>query len=522
MAPTRTSLVTASLCVSQFVVTYANSCITAALPTIAVELNISDANIQWPIIAFSIAYGGFLVLFGRIADQFGKKRMQLVGLAWSLIWALVAVFSRNEIMLDIAMAMQGLGAAIGIPAALGIMSVIHTTEQSRNAAISFFGAMNPLGAVSGIILGAVFTQTVGWRYMFFVPLALEALALVVGALSIPASVDHHLQNPVKSEESSLEGTSQEQDVDNGGSQTKGRVNGLGAVLITAGFTLLTFALAGGPVAPDSYKTSYIIAAFLLAALSLIAYVLLEFKFAKNPLVPRTFWKIPGMPLLMAMALVVQMSFFSLATYCTFFFQRVYLETPLTAALHFVPIAIMGFIVATLSGYIFTHVRNLFALIVFGSCLLAAACAIFGTAGVDTSYWVHPFPGLILSVTGFELIFNSLSIKIITAVPPSDRAIAGAMFNTCVQLGQALTLSIAVAVVSTATDGYADPTSPQALAAGYGRVLLMDCGFAVAAGLLACFEWVRSARTGAAGPTSARKDEDVVLGESNDEGVVEGK
>ncbi|KXS16056.1 MFS general substrate transporter [Gonapodya prolifera JEL478] len=159
MAPSaQTTLVTASLCVTQVVVTYGNTCITAALPTIANELNISEANIQWPLIAFSIAFGGFLILFGRIADLFGRKRMTLVGLAWTFCWCLVASFSRNEIMLDIAMAMQGLGAAMSIPAAMGIISVIHTTEQSRNAAISFFGAMNPLGAVSGILIGAAFTE----------------------------------------------------------------------------------------------------------------------------------------------------------------------------------------------------------------------------------------------------------------------------------------------------------------------------------------------------------------------------
>ncbi|KXS15826.1 MFS general substrate transporter [Gonapodya prolifera JEL478] len=253
--------------------------------------------------------------------------MTLFGLGWSLLWSLITVFSRNEIMLDIAMAMQGLGAAISIPAELGIISAIdHPKEQSRNAAISFVGAMNPLGSVIGIILGAVFTQRIGWRYMFFVPLALEALAMVVIVLTVPASVDQHdFQKPMKSEGSDAEGSA----ADVAGKWTKcekGRVNGLGAVFITAGFTFLTVGLAGGPVATNGYSTPYIIVVFILAALSLIAYVLLEFKFAKNPLIL----------LLMAMTLVVQMSFFAFATYSTFFFQRVYLETPLIAAVRFQP------------------------------------------------------------------------------------------------------------------------------------------------------------------------------------------
>ncbi|KXS16057.1 MFS general substrate transporter [Gonapodya prolifera JEL478] len=492
MPPPRTTLATAALCVTQFVVTYANSCITAALPTAARELNISEANLQWPIITFSIAFGGFLILFGRIADLFGKKRTTLVGLAWSLCWCLVASFSRNEIMLDIAMAMQGLGAAMSIPAAMGIISIIHTTEDARNAALSIFGAMNALGAVSGILMGAVFTQTVGWRNMFYVPLGLEATAFVIGALAIPSTADFKIEPEDSKPADDLDESPENQNAADVPHQESGRVNVVGAVLITAGFTLLTFALSGGAIAPNGYGSSYIVVAFLFGALCLVGFLTFDIKFAKNPLIPRAFWKAPGMPVLMVMTITAEMSFFSLVTYCTFFFQRVYLDTPLIAALHFLPIAVTGAFVASMCGFIFTRVSNLSYVFTFGSCCLLTACALFGTTDVDTSYWARPFPSLILAVGGFELIFNSLAIKIVTGAPPSERSIAGAIFNACSQLGEALTLSIAIPLVTGAVERFEDPTSPQALAAGYSRVLFLDAGLAGLTGLLACVFWVQSA------------------------------
>lgn len=151
-----------SVCLAQFIVAFSNSSVLMALPTIAREFGLSSGNLEWPIISFNLSFGALLILSGRVADMFGRRRVLVFGLVWLGIWAIVIGFSKTEVLLNVSRAMQGVGAAINVPACIGVLATYFSDQRRRNLALSFFGAMNPLGFIVGSILGGVITKTVSW------------------------------------------------------------------------------------------------------------------------------------------------------------------------------------------------------------------------------------------------------------------------------------------------------------------------------------------------------------------------
>ncbi|HLB17857.1 MAG TPA: MFS transporter, partial [Gaiellaceae bacterium] len=195
------------------------SIVNVALPSIARSLHFSRENLQWVITAYSIAFGGFLLLAGRAADLLGRRRVFMVGVALFTLASLVCGLAQSEGMLIVARAVQGLGGAIITPAALSIVMTSFEEGTERNKALGIWGALGGSGAAVGVLAGGVLTKYLGWEWIFFVNVPVGATVLALTPRIVP--------------ESKREGAERSYDA-------------LGAVLVSGGLALLVYSISRAP------------------------------------------------------------------------------------------------------------------------------------------------------------------------------------------------------------------------------------------------------------------------------------
>src|SRR6187399_3445213 len=192
------------------------SIVNVALPSISRALNFSRENLQWVITAYSIAFGGFLLLAGRAADLLGRRRVFMVGVALFTAASLVCGLANSEGVLIASRAVQGLGAAIVSPAALAIVTTCFREGAERNKALGIWGAVGGSGAAVGVLLGGILTKYLGWEWIFFVNVPVGALVLALTPRIVP--------------ESRREGAERHYDA-------------LGAVLVSGGLALFVYTIS---------------------------------------------------------------------------------------------------------------------------------------------------------------------------------------------------------------------------------------------------------------------------------------
>ncbi|KAF4568237.1 hypothetical protein EYR40_010365 [Pleurotus pulmonarius] len=267
-----------------------NTSVAIALPTIGAALNIEEAQLQWLVSAYSLSSGCLLILFGRLADLHGRKRTFLAGSIWLAAWTLGCGFAQTEIELDVLRGLQGVGVAASIPASLGILAHAFPPGTLRSIAFATFAAGAPLGAFTGMALGAVMTQLSAptWRSNFFLSTGLTVLYTALGWYAIdddePSSSAQRGDTKSKwsllrfgrstrdasaanSVEEKPRQSHQPSTVEEGEEEDR-RVDWLGAFLVTAGLVLIVFVLSDGEVAPRQWATSYIIALLVIGCLFL--------------------------------------------------------------------------------------------------------------------------------------------------------------------------------------------------------------------------------------------------------------
>src|SRR5579862_1222201 len=175
----RRSLILLLLCAVQFMVVLDVSIVNVALPTIKTALHFSDANLQWVVSAYTLTFGGFLMLGSRTADLLGRRRLFLVGLALFSAASLACGLSQGEGQLIAFRAIQGLGAAIIAPASLSLLTTTFAEGEERNRALGIWGAIAGAGGAVGVLLGGILVDKVGWQWIFFinVPVGAAVVAL---------------------------------------------------------------------------------------------------------------------------------------------------------------------------------------------------------------------------------------------------------------------------------------------------------------------------------------------------------
>ena len=408
------------LALAQFMVVLDISIVNVALPSIQTAFHMSQTSLQWIVTAYTLTFGGFLLLGGRNADLFGRRRTFLVGVTVFTIASLADGLAQSGGMLIVFRAIQGLSAAYMSPAALSIILVTYREGHERNVALSVWGAVAAGGAAVGVLVGGIFTQYLGWRWNFFINVPVGIFVIITALRILPL-------HESESEHRSLDLP--------------------GAVLVTGGLMLLVYALVKAPTLGWTEHTTLI--SFAISIAALIGFVINESR-AKYPLVPLRIFKIRNLTGANILQLCMAAGMFSIFFFTTLYLQEILGYSPVKTGFSFLIIPVIIAIAAT-------NVPRLVQKIGYRPILIVAP--LFVSAGlfwlshipVNGTFWGNVAPGMMLLALGMGSTFVSVTIAATSGVPAHEAGLASGILNTSQQVGGSLGLAVLTGIsTSTAT------------------------------------------------------------------------
>lgn len=436
----------ALLAVAQFVVVLDATIVNIALPSIGHDLHASTGTLSWVINAYVLAFGGMLLLGGRVADLFGRRRLFISGLVVFGLASLVGGLSTSATMLIIARAVQGLGAAALAPAALSLVTVLFPAGAARNKALGIWGAVTGSGSAVGVLLGGVLTTGLGWEWVLFINVPVTVLAALVALKLLP--------------ESRAPGTDRRIDL-------AGTVTGVGATLVGV-YALVQAADAGWA----SLQTIGLLA----VAVALAGAFLAVEKRVSEPLVPLGIFRGRNVRFanvtMLAVGAVIVGLFFILSLYL----QQTLDYSALQAGLSQLPLAGLLVIVAGTAGTIVEKV-GIKPVLLTGLALLTGGLVWLSQITVGGSFVVDVLGPSLLIGAGLGLAFVPLTIGSVLDADDNSYGLASGLINTSQQVGGALGLAVVTATAESITGPDGDMI---AVTHGYQIALLVAAGIAALA------------------------------------------
>ena len=455
----------AVIAVAQLMIILDGSIVNVALPHMAQELKIDQANVQWVVTAYILAFGSLLLLGGRIADYWGRKRTFVVGLLGFAAASALGGLAQSEGQMFAARGLQGMFAALLAPAALSLVTVAFTEPKERAKAFGVFGALSGAGAAIGLILGGILTDGPGWRWVMWVnvPFAIvTAIFAIVIVRESKAAGHPHFDIP-------------------------------GAALATFGLLSLVYGLSRVSSAQHGWADPLVITTLALGVILLVVFVLFERR-TDHPLLPL---RIPADPVRggsFLTFLVVGAGLTAMFLFLSFYMQRVLGYDALTTGVHFLPFSIGIILTAGIVARVLPKVGPR-PLMIGGLIVAAVGMALLLRTGTEDQYWTHVFPSLVIIPVGMAFVFIPTSSTALIGVNARDAGVASALLNTSQQVGGSIGLALLSTLAFTAqhnsvVDNGEDPSNPSAasLVAGYhvgylwGAVLLL-IGAAIAFALV---------------------------------------
>ncbi|HSW98353.1 MAG TPA: MFS transporter [Candidatus Saccharimonadales bacterium] len=445
------------LALAQFMVVLDSAIVNVALPALQHSFHLSPANLQWIVTAYTLAFGGFLLLGGRAADLYGRRKIFLAGVVVFAIVSLLDGLAVNSGMLISLRALQGLAGAFMSPAALSIVLITYKEGHERNIALSIWGAVAAGGAAVGVLLGGILTQYLGWRWNFFINVPV-AIAVLAGAWKL---VPKH-----ESEE------------------THNDLDLPGAVSVTAGLMLLVYGLVK---APTVGWTAHSTLGFLAGALALLVFFIVNEKRTKNPLMPLSIFKIRNITGANLTQMPIAAALFAIFYFTSIYIQEILHFSPVRTGFAFLPVPITIAIAATSAPKLVKKVGYKKILMV-APWIIALGLFILGHVPVQGSYFRYVLPGLVVMAVGAGFTFVSTTIAATSGVPGREAGLASGLINTAQQLGGALGLAILSGVAAASTTHFAAHSGQPvpALVHGFHTAYYTAACFAIASALVATF------------------------------------
>lgn len=420
------------------------SMIGVALPSIREDLSMSTSSLQWVVSAYVLGYGGFLLLGGRAADLFGRRRVFLFSLGVFVVASALGGLADDGTLLIITRFIKGISAAFTAPAGLSIITTSFAEGPARNKAISIYTATGATGFSLGLVFGGLMTE-IGWRWVFFLPVPVALATLLAGTRLVPREA--RFARPSRSFDLA------------------------GAVTLTAAMLLLVFTVVEAPSA--GWGSPRTLASFAGTAAILAAFVAIERRIAA-PLVRLGILRSRSLVQANLGAMALTGGWFGFQFIATLYMQQLRGWSPLETGLAIFP---GGFLVAVLAPRIAPLVMRfgITRLVTFGLASTALAYALFLPIGLDSSYTAAMLPTFLFAGLGFALAYGPLNIAGTNGVPLEEQGLASGLVSTSFQFGGALVLAIVTAVnnANTGADG-----SPQALLDGFQAAVVVSVAAAV--------------------------------------------
>ena len=451
--------------------------VNVSLPTIGRELHFSQTNLQWVVTAYALPYGGFLLLGGRAADLLGRRRMLIVGLSLFSAASLACALASTDTFLIVMRAVQGLGAAIMMPAALSIVMNMFQEGAERNKALGIWGGLAAAGATVGLITGGLLTRYAGWQYIFYLNVPIGLIALALARRVVP--------------ESRL-------------STSRRRFDALGALAGTAGLVLLVDGISQAP--QYGWGASRTIAVLAGAAVLLIVFFVIEAR-TQEPLLPLRIFRLRTLSGANTAGLLLGASFFAFLFVSTLYMQQVLHWSAIQSGLAWLAASLTSVALAGLSQWLVTRIGARFVMTI-GMTLIGAG-VIWATQVPVHGHFLTDLAGpLAVAGAGTAFSFIPISIAGLTGVAEHESGLASGLLSTSQQLGGAIGIAIASSVAASHTDALlrSGSAAPAALTGGFQHAFWV-LGVLALIAVPAIFVLVRHhERPDAAGDTASHSTE----------------
>jgi len=426
--------------VAQLMIVLDATVVNVALPRIDADLAFGPASLSWVLNAYTLAFGGLLLLGGRLGDVLGRRRTFEVGLAVFTVASALGGLAQTPGQLVATRALQGVGAALAAPSVLALLTTSAPDEAARNRALALFGAVSSGGASIGLVLGGLLTDVGSWRWTLFinVPLGIVVL-LLVGRF-----VDETARRP-------------------------GRFDLVGAASATVGAVSLVWALIGAP--EHGWGSARTVAGFVLGAALLVLLARTEARHPHPMVQPHLVRNRRRVGALVAMALVVG------ANLSMFFLVVQYAQTvlgfgPLMSGVAFLPFSLGIFAMSRVTPSLIGRVGPR-AMVMTGTAALTLGYAWLSAAGTDGTYLGTVFGPMVIAGLATGLVFMPITVTVLAGVEPEHAGSASGLLQTTQQLGSAVGVAVIVSV-------YAAGAVPGQLVPGLQAAFLTSAGFAAVA------------------------------------------
>ena len=445
------------IAVAQLMVVLDASIVTIALPSAQTALNISDADRQWVVTAYTLAFGGLLLLGGRIADYVGRKRVFVIGLIGFAVASALGGIAGNAALLFGARALQGAFAALLAPAALSLITVTFTQPRERASAFGVYGAISGAGAAIGLILGGVLTEYASWRWCLLVNVPI-AIGTALGAVAVvresKAAGDNTYDVP-------------------------------GAVLATGGLVAIVYGFTEAAKPDAGWSAGSTVGLLVGGVVLLAAFVVVELR-TTHPMLPLRIVVNRNRGGAFLSALLVSAGLFAMFLFLAFYFQQNLGYSPVKSGLAFLPFSGGVAVAAGIASAVLPRIGAKPVMLV-GALMGSVGLAYLTRLGSDSSYLTHVLPAELLMSLGMGLVFVAQTTLALHGVGEHDAGVASAMLNTSQQIGGALGTALLNTLYASAVTSYL-ATHPATSAAvlgeatisGYHRAFLVGAVFLAAA------------------------------------------
>ncbi|WP_235533951.1 MFS transporter [Sanguibacter sp. Leaf3] len=432
----------------QLVVVLDGTIVTIALPQAQTDLGLSDGERSWVVTAYALAFGGLLLLGGRLVNYLGLKKAFMIGIVGFAIASGFGGVVQNGTELIIARGLQGVFAALLAPAALAILTITFTSGRERNIAFAVFGTVAGVGAAVGLLLGGLLTEYATWRWCLLINVPIAVVIVVAGSTSLRHSPPDR-ENPI---------------------------DGWGALLVVLGLGAVVFGLTE---AEKSWTSPQVIVSLVLGVLLVAAFVVTQARRA-HPLLPLRVVTHRVRGTAFAIQAIAGAVMIGSMLYLTLHLQIVLGMKPFEAGLATLPQTVLIMVVAGV-GSRYLEAIGPKPFLVLGPVLTAAGLFWLSFITVGGSYATHVLPGLALTGIGMGMVFLPLQNVALRGVSPQDAGVAGALSTASMQIGGSVGLAVWTTVAAGATGS---AMTIDAMVDGYGAVFLGSALLMLVGGIIA--------------------------------------
>ncbi|MFT4262076.1 MAG: MFS transporter [Nocardioides sp.] len=447
-APARPGLVLTVVCLCQLMVVLDITVVNVALPSIRDDLGFHASDLQWVVNAYTLTFGGLLLLGGRVADLFGQRTAAIAGLSVFGLTSLAGGLATEPGQLVAARAVQGVSGALLLPVSLTVITTSFAEGPERRRALGVWAAVMGVGGAAGVLLGGALTEWLDWRWVFFVNVPIAAVAV---PLAVAGIRNLHRGRP--------------------------RLDVAGAVLVTAATTSLVYAV----VRTDrhGWGSAHTLGFLGLAVALGAAFVLVEARFAAEPLVRLGLLRQRSLAVACVLVFFIALGQFGAFYLASLYLQNVLSYTPLEAGLAFVPFSV-GTVVGTVVGMRLVAARGPWLPVAGGLALTAVGIGWFGLIRTEGGFVGNMLGPSVVGSIGLGACLVANTSMGTTGVDPAEAGLASGLLNAARQIGGSIGLAILVAIAGAVTRHHDGPPL-EALNAGYARGFLVSgCLIAVAA------------------------------------------